>query len=154
MMENSGRITFTKRPISIFPSYRPMYRVCLNLMVLKMNCNGGKGSLLKLHLFSWALKSEENMKKLQEYFISDFTRSDIYFGIEPTLNRALDYAIAENLIGMDGAKYFIKTKGEELFKKIIADKELFSNEKSVLVAIGKNISEAQIIKLQKNWSNA
>lgn len=115
---------------------------------------GGKGSLLKLHLFSWALKSEENMKKLQEYFISDFTRSDIYFGIEPTLNRALDYAIAENLIGMDGAKYFIKTKGEELFKKIIADKELFSNEKSVLVAIGKNISEAQIIKLQKNWSNA
>src|ERR1019366_6896430 len=99
MAEILNKVTYTRRPIPIFPSYRPMYRIALNLMILKVNCTGSKASLLKLHLFSWALKSEENMRKLMHYFTTDFANPTIHFGIEPSLNRAIDYALAENLIG-------------------------------------------------------
>lgn len=60
---NITKISFVKRPISIPPDYRPMFKVAQIVMILGYCCRSNRSSLLKLHLFSWALKSEGNIKK-------------------------------------------------------------------------------------------
>jgi hypothetical protein len=147
-------IVFEPKPISLFPSYRPMYRIAQILLILYMNCKEGKSSLLKLHLFSWGFKSEDNLDKLKLFVTSNFGSSIQYFGIEPSLNRALNFALGEELIGFDGNRYFIKEKGVAFVKLIINDKELFENEKPILKLIGKRIGENQVVKLEKRWKNA
>jgi len=154
MADNSFKITFTSRPLSLFPSYRPMYRIAQILLVLKLNSVGGKASLLKLHLFSWAFKSSQNLAKLQDYVTLNFQSKLLYFGIEPSLNRALDFAIGEGLITSTGFRYTITDKGDEFIGKIISDNEVFMREKEVLNIIGKRINETKITQLENFWKNA
>ncbi|MCU0321724.1 MAG: hypothetical protein MUE72_04865 [Chitinophagaceae bacterium] len=153
-MENNFKIIFKSRPIPIFPSYRPMYRIAQVLLVLKINSVGGKASLLKLHLFSWAFKSYDNLTLLKNFVLSNFQNKLLYFGIEPSLNRALNLAIGEGLISFDSAKYSITEKGENFVAEILKDKEIFLSERIVLDAIGKKLTEKEILKLEKLWKNA
>lgn len=147
-------IVFEPKPISLFPSYRPMYRIAQILLVLYLNCIAGRASLLKLHLFSWGLKSEENIDKLKLFVTSNFNVPIDFFGIEPSLNRALNFAVGELLIGYDGDRYFLKEKGEEFAKLIVNDEELFHNEILILKLIGKKIGENRIVQLEKKWKDA
>lgn len=147
-------VTFKTRPVPIFPSYRPMLRIGQILLVLKTNCIGGRASLLKLHLFSWGLKSSKNLDYLKDYVTSNFQTKIQFVGIEPSLNRALLFAIEENLIGFDGGKYYLKEKGETLIDGIINNEDIFSIEKPILKLIGKNINETRISQLEKSWKNA
>lgn len=154
MEEPIHHLTFTDRPISLYPSYRPMYKISLVLMILNYNGYGGKASLLKLHLFSWALKSEKNLNALKDFTTSNF-KSDIkFFGIELTLNRALNLAYAQKLIGVEKGSYFLLEKGHEFVKTILEDKELFIAEKQMLSLIGKRITEKKISELTNHWNNA
>ena len=153
-MNNIPKVTFKPRPIPLFSSYRPMYRIAQILLVLKLNSNGGKASLLKLHLFSWAFKSYENLVRLKDYVTSNFQNELLYFGIEPTLNRALNMAIGEGLISSNGVRYLITEKGEAFIKAVIQDNELFFQEKPILNLIGKRIDESKIAQLEKKWKNA
>ncbi len=146
-------ITFEPKPIPIFPNYRPMYRVGQILLILHFNSIASKASLLKLHLFSWALNQDKNLQVLQQFVISKFKTRLQYFGIEPSLNRALNYGIAEGLIHFDGSKYQISEKGLKFLKLILEDEELFQNEKAVLQTIGKKISESKVVELKKSWEN-
>jgi hypothetical protein len=150
----SFKITFTSRPVPLFPSYRPLYRISLMLLVLKLNSVGGKASLLKMHLFSWGFKSNDNLKKLAEFVTSNFQKKLLYFGIEPSLNRALDLAIGEGLISSDGYRYAITAKGEDFVSQLLKDDNLFILEKQILATIGKNINEKRITELENFWKNA
>lgn len=154
MEEQLHHLTFTDRPISLYPSYRPMYKISLVLMILHYNGYGGKSSLLKLHLFSWALKSDKNLNALKEFVTSNFKKDIKFFGIELTLNRALNLAYAQKLISVEKGNYFLLEKGHEFVKAIIEDKELFVIEKQTLSFIGKKITEKKITELINHWNNA
>ena len=153
-LANKKTATFNKRATPIFPSYRPMLRIGQVLLTLRINSVGNKASLLKLHLFSWAFKTQENLNRIRAYVNSGFQDEIQFFGIEPSLNRALNYAVAEKLIGYDGDKYYLKDKGIKIADKIIIDYELFINERAILISIGKAISESRIKQLQFKWKNA
>ena len=66
------KLSFSKKPIPLPAEYRPMYKIALIVMVLKLCCRGETSNLLKLHLFSWALSSEKHMTQLREYVRSNF----------------------------------------------------------------------------------
>ncbi|MFJ1474642.1 hypothetical protein ACILE9_10320 [Capnocytophaga cynodegmi] len=154
MEEQLYHLTFADRPISLYPSYRPMYKISLVLMILYYNGYGGKCSLLKMHLFSWALKSDKNLNALKEFVTSNFKKDIKFFGIELTLNRALNLAHAQKLIGVKGGNYFLLDKGQEFINAIIEDKELFVYEKQILSFIGKKITEKIMNELINRWNNA
>jgi len=147
-------IVFTERPIPLYPSYRPMYKVSLILLILSINGYAGKATLLKLHLFSWALKSHKNLDALKDFVVSNYRKDLKFFGIELTLNRALNLAIAEKLISFHDDKYFLLDKGTEFSKYLIKTPELFVYEKQVLKVIGKNITDEKMNELLKHWKNA
>ncbi len=151
-MENKF-ITFTERATPLYPNYRPMYKVSQILLILHYNGYAGKASLLKLHLFSWALKSDKNLEDLKLFVTSNYQNKLHFFGIESTLNRALNLAYAEKLVDFKNGSYSLLDKGKEFAKSLDIDDELFVNEKSVLQLIGKKIPEKRINNLISQWKN-
>ena len=148
------KLSFTKRPIPLPAEYRPMYKIALIAMILKYCCRGETSNLLKLHLFSWALASEKNMKELQDYVTSNFTTDFSVWGIEPALNRALQLAVAENICDViNGKNYKLTEKGSKFFEMIKGDPQLFDIEKIFLTFIGKNqITDNRITKMTQKWN--
>jgi len=147
-------LSFTKRPISIPADYRPMYKIAKIVLILKNCCRSECSDLLKSHLFSWALKSQRNMDKLKEYVTNNFTTEFSVWGIEPALNRALQFAVAEKICELvDGKKYQLTEKGNKFFDLINKDDELFVEEKAFLKFIGKNkITDKRLQTMSKQWS--
>lgn len=154
MEKKDSYIVFNERPMPLYPSYRPMYKVSLILLILSINGYSGKSSLLKLHLFSWALKSHKNLDALKEFVVSNYKKDLKFFGIELTLNRALNLAIAEKLISFIDDKYTLLEKGAEFSNYLIKSKELFIYEKQVLKLVGKSITDEKMNELLKHWKNA
>lgn len=148
------KLSFTKKPIPLPAEYRPMYRIALIVMTLKYCCRAESSNLLKLHLFSWALASEKNMKELRDYIKTDFKTDFSVWGIEPALNRALQLAVAENICDVvRGKSYKLTPKGNSLFEMIEADKELFIIEKAFLIFIGKSqITDSRITAMTQKWN--
>lgn len=131
-----------------------MYKVSQILLILYFNGYAGKASLLKLHLFSWALKSYENSSILKDFVTSNYQNKLQFFGIESTLNRALNLAYAEQLLDFEKGNYTLLEKGRKFVEQINEDENLFVDEKQVLKLIGKKIPEKIINGLIKNWKNA
>jgi hypothetical protein len=131
-----------------------MYKVAQILLILHYNGYAGKASLLKLHLFSWAMKSYENMNSLKEFVTSNYEQKLHFFGIESTLNRALNLAYAEKLIDFENGSYKLLEKGKLFAEQLIEDETLFVNEKQVLQLVGKKIPERIINNLVNHWNNA
>jgi len=153
-MTEEKYLSFTERKIPLYVNYRPMYKVVQILLVLNYNGYAGKASLLKLHLFSWALKSEENMTLLKDFVTSNYQSKLQFFGIESTLNRALNLAFAEKLIDFDRGNYKLLEKGRKFVEEIDEDETLFIMEKQILKLIGKQVPEKIINILINQWKNA
>lgn len=148
------KLSFTQRPIPIPADYRPMYKIALIVLILRICCRSETSSLLKLHLFSWALTSDSNLNKLQEHIASNFQTDFSVWGIEPALNRALQLAIAEGICEViTGKNYKLTEKGFKFYEMINSDKELFVKEKVFLNFVGKTkITDSRINKMSNQWS--
>lgn len=148
------KLTFTQRPIPIPADYRPMYKIALLVLILRLCCRAETSTLLKLHLFSWALASDKNSKKVLDFVKSNFQTDFSIWGIEPALNRALQFAIADNICEVvNGKAYKLTEKGFKFYELIKGDKELFGKEKAFLNFIGKSkITDSRIDAMSKQWS--
>ncbi len=149
------KLSFTKRPIPIPADYRPMYKIAIIVLILKLCCRSDKASLLKLHLFSWALASKKHTALLADYISKNFVGEFSVWGIEPALNRALQLATAEKICDIvDGKNYQLSTeKGLQFFNMIMSDNELLVDEKAFLRSLGKNtITDSRINTMTKQWS--
>lgn len=145
---------FRKRNLPLNADYRPMYKIGLIVMILRIVSTGNKSSLSKLHFFIWALKSQRNMEFIQTILNSEDTSQIMSWGVEPALNKALLFGIAEELFILNEDKYALTKKGHDLGKKIEDDKELFIKEKSFLTSTGKKkVTEAFITQLTKKLSS-
>ncbi|SHM51768.1 hypothetical protein [Flavobacterium saccharophilum] len=151
---NIKKLSFTQRPIPIPADYRPMYKIALIVLTLRLCCRAETSNLLKLHLFSWALSSDKNISKLKDYVTSNFQTDFSVWSIEPALNRALQYAIAENICDVvNGKNYKLTEKGFKFYQMINSDTELFDKEKSFLTFIGKSkITDSRINAMSNQWN--
>ena len=77
--------------------YRPMYKIGLIIIILQKVTIGNKSSLNKLHFFIWALKSTKNMEFIKSVIESGNTSEIITWGVEPALNKALNFGVYEEL---------------------------------------------------------
>ena len=146
------KITFSKKPISIPPEYRPSYSIALIVLILKICCQGSKSSLLKLHLINWALKSNENKDSLKKFVLSNYTENSKTWGIEPSLNRALNYSVHEEICSIENGKYLLLEKGEIFFSKIVENPEYLNQEIDFLNFLGKRkITDNRIDSIFKKW---
>jgi len=148
------KISFRERPITLPADYRPLYKIAMLTMVLKLCCRSERATLLKLHLFSWCLTSEKRMHQLAAYVHRNYTGDSIVWGIEPAVNRALVIANAEGIcLHEERGTYVLAERGKAFYDLIAADNELFSLEKDFLRSMGKNkITDARIEAMSNQWS--
>jgi hypothetical protein len=148
--KNPKKITLTKRPIPLSVDYRPMYKITMILLVLKLNCTKSKSTLFKIHFLVWFIKSKEHMLLLYKHIDSKNIINVTNWSIEPSVIRAIRIMIAENLISKDNDKYILSDIGESFINKILDDKDIFKQEKDFLKSIGKQmITDAKIEKMLK-----
>jgi hypothetical protein len=140
------RLTFSHRPQPLPASLRPLYRIALITLVLKTNCQRNTASMLKLQFFNWLLKSSS----LQEVIEDRLTHQSVFtlelIHLDPMVNLALKYAIADKLISItNNSKYKLTEKGSGFADRILQDgQSVLDGEREFLVRIGKRVSEVRL----------
>jgi len=146
-----SKLHFERKAMPVFPEHRPMYKICQILLILNISSSGGKSSLIRLHLFNWALKDKKRVKM----FISSAESKAITFGVwglDPTLNMALNFAVAEDLVKKTTTGYQITPRGT-LFLQVAKIPTLFEDEVGILSIIKKNITESMVKNVARKWKN-
>jgi hypothetical protein len=73
--------------------------------------------------------------------------------IEPSLNRAVDFAIAEGLVrSVGGSRIELTETGDAEAKRIVADTSLFMKEREYLSLIGKSVTETLVSQIFRGVS--
>lgn len=141
------KIRFSRKRVPISPEMRPMYRISQIILILYLSSTKQTASLLKLQLFNWGLQNEgryERLLNLKETSHFPIIRFD------PFLNRALNYGVGMGVLSFNEktGKFSLTEKGEVLAQNIIKE-DVFLEEKKLLNAIKKSLSDAYILRLFK-----
>lgn len=139
-------LTFSPRPQPLPASLRPVYRIALIALILKTNCRGKTAPMLKLQFFNWLLKSSSLQESIEDRLThqSVFTLELIH--LDPMVNLALKYALADNLISVtSNSKYKLTEKGDEFTDRILRDEQsVLAKERELLERIGQRVSEVKL----------
>ena len=145
-----SKLSFCRKKSAVIPELRPMYKVGKILLILKLGCTGGKASLLKMHLFNWAMLDPQRLQALQLSAEKKELLIGVW-GIDPSLNMALSYATSEGLLTRTtNGSYQLTAKSEHfiLETKLL---ELFDTETNELNIIAKKITETMVTQAAKRW---
>ncbi len=131
--EDSQKIIFSQKKISIPTDLRPMYKISLILMMLKINGYSKKLSYLQIQYLNWVIKHKEKIEKL------NLSNDELPFDnirLDPFIDIAIEYSIGENLIKLTKqGKLELSVKAEAFINKIIKEK-LLKDEYTILKDIG------------------
>ena len=146
-----SKLLFERKAMPVIPEHRPMYKICQILLILNICSIANKSSLIRLHLFNWALKDDKRIRML----INSAESKELSFGVwgmDPALNMALNYAVGDGLVHKNNTGYELANKG----KRFLSDgsiHELFEDETKILSIIGKRITEKMIKDVAQRWKN-
>jgi hypothetical protein len=94
---------FTERPTPLAGDLRPAWRIGLILLILFYS-RGQKATLQKLHLLNSACCSNATRQAYLRYARGEARKDEIISRIEPSLNRALNFARGEGLLEIEKGK--------------------------------------------------
>ena len=144
-------IVFDAKPDAIPFNYRISYKVSLICMIIKVCCGRRGCSLVKMHMIATAVSDREYEEKLKRY-LQTLIPGTFVIRFEPSLNRALEYALADGFIAqqVNGTDKLID-RGKVLVKEIQNDDTIFRYEKKVLEEIQCDLTEEKIKSLMEGW---
>lgn len=147
----SDEIIFDSKPEAVPYNYRISYKLSQLCLIIANCCIGRSGcSLVKLHIISNALNTKEYSQLLEDYISEKSTYMIIRF--DPSVNRAIKFAVADNLIcQIKNGSFRLTEKGKQLIKEINRDETLLVNEKQYLSGVSKKLTNEIIEKLMSAW---
>lgn len=136
--------TFHRRPSPLPADLRPAWRVSLLTLILS-KCWGNRASLKQLHVLNWAIRSPVTRGAFLE-FLKGSKQPDLpVVRFEPSLDRALSFALGEKLMETaDGVSFALTTKGSAFAETISKTKESFHPEREFLARIPGKLTQRQI----------
>ena len=146
--------TFTPRPVAVPGALRPVWRVNLLLLMLRRCGRANVMSVSKLHTLNWAIRSARNRHSFVAA-ISQAARPDqILVRFEPSLMRALDFAIGAKLVVADrGTRLRLTDKGVAVADEILARSDTYDEERAFLDDVRGLVPESAINSLLR-WKVA
>lgn len=139
---------FRRRTESIPADMRPVWRIALILLVLQLSSRGGKSSFGRLQLFNWALLHQEGKSALLDVLAGNNSPTAVMVRIEPSLNRAVDFASAAGLVKIvNGDRVEITSVGQSEVRRIIDAKDLFLAEIAFLNSVGRAVTETLVAEI-------
>lgn len=151
LLSGVEKISIVSRPIAVPYNYRIMYKISQLVLIMGLCC-GKKGcSLDKLHMLSLALSSNGEMKKIVE-FAKGKSHEYTLIRFDPSINRALSFALAENIVDRQGNGLFRLTgKGKTFLNDIVRDTGMMVLEKENIKLIEASLTEDKINSLKADW---
>lgn len=154
ILEDAKEITFVNRPIQVPYNYRIVYKICKIVLIIGKTCKRGGCSTLKLHILSNAVSSNEALKELRKFLENTSNRVSI-IRFDPALTRAINYALAENIIDIQAnGKIKLTDIGRKIYDQILYDENIMIMEKDTLNNISDRLTEAKIEEIIANWRNS
>jgi hypothetical protein len=139
---------FVRRPSPLPPDLRPVWRIFIILLMLRLCCRGGKSNLQRLSVLNWAVRSPENRSHFLEVVEGQRRPEDIIVRHDPAFSRALDFAIGEKLIErVPGSKFLLKERGQSAAEAILRMERCLDLEKDFFKRLRGRVSEAMIDSL-------
>lgn len=136
---------FRRRPIAIPGDLRPGWRIGLLTLFLSKCCRGCRSSITRIHVLSWAVRTEESRELLRSAISGVSAPDALIVRFEPSLNRAIDFAIGEGLISRSsGSRIELTTHGRQLAEEILAETTLFVIEKEFMTEIRQKVTEVMV----------
>ncbi len=143
-------IVFDAKPDAVPYNYRISYKVTQLCLIMRLCGRGDVCSLIKLHMISYALISQDNMKKLVGF--TEGTGCAPIVRFDPAVNKALTYAMAYGLIEQQQtAKYKLTERGKQLAEEIKDSKDLMIVEINDLNLLAKKLTEAKVNEIVDMW---
>lgn len=139
------KFSFKARPIPIPVDLRPDWRLAIILLILYKCCRSSRGSLRKLHVLNWAIRTSEARSIFQQLVDGRISPVDVIVRYEPGLSRAIDLALGEGLVEkVDGDRIQLTQKGKKCAADIGGLSDCFEQEKIFLNNVGKAITEKRL----------
>ena len=150
--------TYHARPRPIACELRPVWRLHVLVLILE-KCRGGQANMEQLHVLNWAAWTRESRQDFLAFLSGKRTPSQIIVRYDPSLNRAVHFAFAEDLVtrrelqlSLNGERngssppyrVLLTKKGRELLKQIHSMDDCFTGLKQFLDAIPQKVSQKQI----------
>jgi len=151
LIENRG-IVFDAKPDAVPYNYRISYKVSQICLIIAKSCRGKSGCLpVKLHMISFALCSKNAIDRLIDFARYDIATTPIV-RFDPAINKAVAFAIADNLIfqGKNG-KYCLTDKGIRFVNEIDNEPSVLCDEKMSLGNLSKKLTDEKIKELSNIW---
>ena len=143
-------IVFNAKPDAVPYNYRISYKVTQLCLIMRICGRGDVCSLIKLHMISFALISQENMRKLVDF--ADGIGSAPIVRFDQSVNRALTYAIGYGLIKrQQNAKYKLTDRGKQLAEQIKVVGDLMVIEIGDLNLLAKKLTERKVEEIVDRW---
>jgi len=139
---------FRQRPESIPADMRPIWRIGLLLLMLSVSSRGARSSFGRLQLLNWSLLHDEGRDALLSVLDGARQPNAIMVRIEPSLNRAVDFATAEGLVRtVGGSRIELTEVGEAEAARILAESSLYVKEREYLSLLGKRVTETLVSQI-------
>ena len=145
----TNRIAFEPKPEAVPYHYRLSYKVSLACLILGLACGRSGCSLSKMHLIIISMYSAKEKDNLLNY-VNGKNYTYLILRYDPTINKTIDFMLAENIIFQQGNGLFRLTdKGKAFLQEIMSTGDLLSAEKKFLEKLSNKLSE-KIIESLKN----
>lgn len=139
---------FQRRPLSLPEDLRPSWRIALLVLLMNGCCRGGKSSRARLHVLSWSVRNSGSLQDLLAATTGDLNPRSLIVRVDPFLDRAIDFAIGEGLIGNLGGKALkLSIAGKAFATEIGREADIFIVEKSFIETIGHKVTEDVVTKM-------
>ncbi len=139
-------------------AHRPLWRMSVVLLLIEQ-CYGERATVEQLHVLNWAIRSDQTRQQFLDFIRGRRVPSQVNARRDPSLNRALEFAYAENLIAVEtsGAhgdratvghvRVRLDSKGHTLIDFIKQNDDCFVVQKRFLQDIGRKVTQSDVAQL-------
>lgn len=128
--------SFSEQPAPLEPQLRVIWGMSILVLILKICSRGRRSSIPRLHLINWSLRNNRNRERLIELLENNLSPWGGSIGYDPGFSRAIEYAIAESIVGLDenteNLRVHLSEKGRTLADEIIEIEDCLAEEKKFL----------------------
>ena len=145
-------IIFDAKAVAVPYNYRISYKVSLICLIINLCCMRGGCSSAKIHMITVALSDKTVQEDIERLVEGRYLMSSIPLRFDPSVNRALNYALSDELIlRQANGNFKLTNKGKVLVEKIKADDTLLVVEKIYLSTLKYRLTEEIIATVSKDW---
>jgi hypothetical protein len=148
----ANEISIEKRSMPVPYKYRMMYKLSEISLILYISSGKKASSLLKIQHISAALNSNNDYMNLISFLESAKNETVIKF--MPATNRAVNFALAENLLIKQKNGLLKLSKEGFLFAKLLMDNDILMEEKVKILNISKLLTKEKEEFLKKGWRDS